>query len=158
MYTTAHACFSKHNGIWTLNTCQFCRVSIMSDQLPTPAVGKKLHRPTFFHFREFGRTSVAKWSFQPQLFTDGRRSLHYKEDKDLAFGFSCVTTYQNKHLHSVTCLERTFISTGFSNWKDVVVKFTKHEGSLAGQTLTQEERIWSNSHQAFVLHSQQQGA
>jgi len=25
--------------------------------------------------------------------------------------------------------------------------------SLAGQTLTWEERVWSNSHQAFVLHT-----
>ena len=30
--------------------------------------------------------------------------------------------------------------------------------SLAGQTLTRKERVWSNSHQAFVLHTQQQGA
>jgi len=28
--------------------------------------------------------------------------------------------------------------------------------SLAGQTLTRKERVWSNSHQAFVLHTQQQ--
>ena len=30
--------------------------------------------------------------------------------------------------------------------------------SLTAQSLTREERIWSNSHQAFVLHTQQQGA
>ena len=29
--------------------------------------------------------------------------------------------------------------------------------SLAGQTLTWGERVWSNSHHAFVLHSQQWG-
>ena len=34
--------------------------------------------------------------------------------------------------------------------------FRRQAGSLAGQTLTQEERVWSNSHQAFVLHTQQQ--
>ena len=26
-------------------------------------------------------------------------------------------------------MEKTFISTGFSNWKDAIAKFTKHEGS-----------------------------
>ena len=26
-------------------------------------------------------------------------------------------------------LERTFVSMGFSNWKDAIVKFSKHEGS-----------------------------
>ena len=33
-------------------------------------------------------------------------------------------------MHSAHCLEPTFISTGFSNWKDVTAKFSKHEGSL----------------------------
>ena len=34
----------------------------------------------------------------------------------------------------ITCilslgLEKTFVSTGFSNWKDAIAKFSKHEGS-----------------------------
>ena len=44
--------------------------------------------------------------------------------------FSCVTAYQNNLLQSAHCLEPTFISTGFSNWKDATAKFSKHEGSL----------------------------
>ena len=37
----------------------------------------------------------------------------------------CLPKYQ---LQSAHCLENTF-SAGFSNWKEGVVKFNKHEGS-----------------------------
>ena len=99
-------------------------------RLPTPAIGDKAHQPCAFHFpqREFGKKSVVKRSFQSQWF--GRWPwLHYDEEQDLAFCYMSVVAYQNNHLHSAHCLERTFISTGFSNWKDATAKFAKHEGS-----------------------------
>ena len=43
--------------------------------------------------------------------------------------FTCVVAYQNNHLQSAHCLEQTFISSGFSNWKDATAKFANHEGS-----------------------------
>ena len=46
--------------------------------------------------------------------------LHYNEHKDI------VSLYKNHHLHSVSSMEQTFISTRFSNWKDA---FNKHEAS-----------------------------
>ena len=99
-------------------------------QLPMPTIGDKAYQPSNFCFpqREFGKTSVVKRSFQPQWF--GRWPwLHYDEDRDLAFCFVCVVAYKKSHLHSIPCLEQTFISTGFSNWKDAIAKFTKHESS-----------------------------
>ena len=101
-----------------------------SSQLPTPAIGDKAHQPSSFCFpqREFGKTSVVKRSFQRQWFARWPW-LHYDEDQDLAFCFTCVVAYQNKQLQSVPCLEQTFISSGFSNWKDATAKFAKHEGS-----------------------------
>ena len=69
-----------------------------------------------------------KWSFQPQWF-ERWSWLHYNEDKDLAFCFTCVVAYQNNHLRSVSSLEQSFIATGFSNWKDATTKFRKHEAS-----------------------------
>ena len=98
-------------------------------QLPMPTIGDKAYQPSHLCFprHEFGKTSVVKRSFQPQWF--GRWPwLHYDEDRDLAFCLVCVVAY-NSHLHSIPCLEQTFISTGFSNWKDVIAKFTKHESS-----------------------------
>ena len=71
---------------------------------------------------------VVKRSFQRQWF-DRWSWLHYDEDRDLAFCFTCVVAYQNNHLQSAHCLEQTFISSGFSNWKDATAKFAKHEGS-----------------------------
>ena len=57
----------------------------------SPAIGDKPHQPKSFRFpqREFGKTVVAKRSFQPQWF-DRWSWLHYDEDKDLAFCFTCV--------------------------------------------------------------------
>jgi len=40
-----------------------------------------------------------------------------------------IVAYKNNHLLSTPCLEKTFISTGFSNWKDATANFAKHEGS-----------------------------
>ncbi len=71
---------------------------------------------------------MVKRSFQPQWF--GRWPwLHYDEDRDLAFCFVCIAAYKKNHLHSISCLEQTFISTGFLNWKDAIAKFNKHEHS-----------------------------
>ena len=80
----------------------------------SPSIGDKPHQPKSFSFpqREFGKTSVAKRSFQPQWF-ERWSWLHYDEDRDLAFCFTCVVAYQNNHLRSVSNLEQTFISTGF---------------------------------------------
>ena len=101
-----------------------------SKKLSTPVIGNKAHQPCSCKFpqRDFGKTSVVRRSFQRQWF-DRWSWLHYSEDKDLAFYFTCIVAYTNDHLESDRCLERTFISTGFSNWKDAAAKFCKHEGS-----------------------------
>ena len=56
--------------------------------------------------------------------------LHYDDNRDQAFCFSCVMAYKNKYLQSTSCLEKSFVShTGFNCWKDAIVKFVKHECS-----------------------------
>ena len=71
---------------------------------------------------------MVKRSFQRQWFN--RWSwLHYDEDRDLAFCFTCVSAYRNNQLQSAHCLDQGFISTGFSNWKDATAKFAKRERS-----------------------------
>jgi len=88
------------------------------------------NQPTQFRFpqREFGKSSVVLRSFQPQWFKRWPW-LHYKEEGDLAFCFTCMTAFRNKHLHAVSNKEQSFISTGFSNWKDASKKFSKHQDS-----------------------------
>lgn len=101
-----------------------------SSRLPTPAIGDRAHQPSSFHFphREFGKASVVKRSFQRKWF-ERWSWLHYDEDRDLAFCFVCVVAYQKNLLQSAHCFEQAFISTGFSNWKDAIAKFSKHEVS-----------------------------
>ena len=101
-----------------------------TSKLPLPAIGDSAHQPSNFRFpqREFGKSSVVKRSFQQHWFQRWPW-LHYNEDCDLAFCFTCVVAYKNNHLHSTPCLEKSFISTGFSYWKDAVSKFKKHESS-----------------------------
>ena len=43
--------------------------------------------------------------------------------------FLCVDAYLKNHVDSAHYLERSSISTGFSNWKDATTKFSKHEAS-----------------------------
>ena len=91
-------------------------------KLSTPEIGDKPHQPFNFHFpqREFGKTSVVKCSFQHNWFQRWPW-LHYGEEQDLAFCFTCIVTYKNNPLHSIPSLKKTFVSTGFSNWKDAIV-------------------------------------
>ena len=92
-------------------------------KLSTSEIGYKPHQPSNFHFpqREYGKISVVKRSFQHNWFQRWPW-LHYDEEQDLAFCFTCIVTYKNNHLHSIPSLERTFVSTGFSNWKDAIAK------------------------------------
>ena len=96
--------------------------------------GDKPHQPKSLRFphREFGKTSVVKCSFQHQRF-DRWSWLHYDEERDLSYCFTCIVAYHNNHLHSVGKLEQSFISTGFSNWKDAIAKFSKHQDSWCHQ-------------------------
>ena len=71
---------------------------------------------------------MAKRSFQPQWF-DKWTWFHYDEERDVAFCHTCIIAKRNDHLHTVSNLEQSFISTGFSNWKDAIAKLGKHEAS-----------------------------
>ena len=98
--------------------------------LPTHSIGEKPHQPLSFKFpkREYGKKTVVKRSFQAQWFK--RWSwLHYDEDRDVVFCFTCVKAYLEKKLHSTSSLEATYISKGYSNWKDAVIRFTSHQAS-----------------------------
>ena len=99
-------------------------------KLPTPSVAEKPHQPLSFKFpkREFGKKSVVKRSFQPQWFARWKW-LHYDEERDLAFCFTCVKAYKENKLHSSANLETAYISTGYSNWKDASVRIAAHEAS-----------------------------
>ena len=57
--------------------------------------------------------------------------FYYDEERDLAFCFPCVKAYyKDNKLHGVNSLEYTYISTGYSNWKDSSVRLPAHEAMV----------------------------
>ena len=54
---------------------------------------------------------------------------HYDVNKDATFCFICIKAYVEKKLESVSNLEATYTSAGYTNWKDVCVKFENHEAN-----------------------------
>ena len=81
-----------------------------------------------FPQHEFGQKRVVKRSFQPQWF-DRWPWIHYDESCDAAFCFLCVKAYCQKKIDNISSLETTYISTGYTNWKDASMKFNNHEES-----------------------------
>ena len=122
--------FATSRLVKKLVHCAIIMASCLTNCTTFPEVGDKPHKPKLFQFpqREFRNTHVTKRSFQPQWF-EKWTWIHYSEGEALAFCFLCIVVYQNEHLNSVSNLEQTFISTGFTNWKDATSKFKKHENS-----------------------------
>ena len=49
--------------------------------------------------------------------------LHYDELNDRAFCHTCIAAHNKEHMSTATnTIEPTFISTGYTNWKDALVK------------------------------------
>ena len=99
-------------------------------QWSVPSIGERPHQPMTFRFpqREFGQKTVTKCSFQAKWFSRWPW-LHYNEDSDSIYCFHCIRTYSQKKLIGVSNLEKTYILTGFTNWKEATSRFTSHEGS-----------------------------
>ena len=91
------------------------------------------NQPKQFRFpgRKFGSSEVVSRKFMKDWF-DKFPWLHYKLN-DRAFCQTCIATYNKRHmLTAIDAIEPTFISTGYRNWKDALVKkrgFAAHEQS-----------------------------
>ena len=115
-----------HSFLTILNykTVCACRSSIMD----IPPVH---NQPKTFKFpqRSFGpkKKNKVKRSFQSSWFAN-RMWLHYGEANDLAYCHVRMGAYRDRKLNSSN-LEKVFILNGFSNWKDAIVAFKKHDSS-----------------------------
>ena len=124
MYTYMHVHVCRAGDSVVMAFSKFLR-----EKLPTPAVGDAPHQPLSFKpKRYFGKKVIVKRSFQPQWFSRWPW-LHYSEESDTAYCFNCVKAYSEGKLQSVGGMESTYISKGYSNWKDAAVKFSSHEVS-----------------------------
>ena len=52
--------------------------------------------------------------------------MHYDEANDLAYCHICVSALKQKKMKESNA-EPSFVSSGFSNWKDATVAFKKHQ-------------------------------
>ena len=59
--------------------------------------------------------------------------LHYNEEKDAAFCFTCMTADMTKVLRLSTKQDKAFISTGYTNWNKGQDGLKKHETSKCHQ-------------------------
>ena len=97
-------------------------------------IGDKPNQPKQFRFsdQKFGSSKVISRNFMKDWF-DKFPWLHYDELNDHVFCHACIAAYNQGHMSTVIdMIEPTFISTGYTNWKDALVKkrgFTAHEQS-----------------------------
>ena len=84
-------------------------------------------RPPFiFHSKNLVRRH--KHSFQAKWFSKWPW-LYYNKDNHSVYCFHCIRAYSQNKLLGVLNLEKAYISTGFTNWKEATSRFTSDEGN-----------------------------
>ena len=77
----------------------------------------------------FGRAVVVYRAFQPSWFSRWKW-IHYDSAQDLCFCHTCIMALKTGKIKlSGNARDSTFLSAGFSNWKEATVGFTNHEKS-----------------------------
>ena len=66
---------------------------------------------------------------KPNGFPNGLGCTVHNDDIDSVYCFHCIRAYSQNKLLGVSNLEKTYISTGFANWKEATSRFASHEGS-----------------------------
>ena len=95
-----------------------------------PVVSDTPYYPIDFAFPswEYGKKNPTKHSFQASWFKQWKW-IHYNKENDSAYCFYCVKAYKENKLNSIPNLEKTYISTGLTNWKEATPRFTSHEAT-----------------------------
>lgn len=91
-------------------------------------IGSLPHQPQDgfpFPKRKFGHKNPVERSFQHNWFSKWSW-LHYNAKNDSAFCFVCTKAMKEKKIRSIN-VDSTYISSGFTNWKDATSNFKKHE-------------------------------
>ncbi|KAL5487102.1 hypothetical protein EMCRGX_G019661 [Ephydatia muelleri] len=92
-----------------------------------PSLPDEPHHPKSFAFpkRSFGKTKPVFCSAKSQWF-DTWPFLHYDEGQDVMFCHTCVTAFKLGRIKSSKNAATAFVTSGFCNWKDATVAFSKH--------------------------------
>ena len=110
-------------------------------------------QPVSFKFplRSFGKTTVVRRSFQSSRFHRWKW-IHYDATVDAAFCFSCCKAASQRKVKLTGLTEGSFTNKGFTNWKDAIRIFAKHESSDVHKQSTM--CISSNTDIAELLSTQ----
>ena len=102
-----------------------CAASTRIDEIP-----EKFHPPSTYKFPKckFGNTVITERSFQSR-WCDTYKWLHYDKVNDAAFCHLCMSAEKERKFLSSHRREPTFISNGFTNWKEANKGFSKHQSS-----------------------------
>lgn len=104
-----------------------------------------------FPLRSFGKATVVQRNFQLSWFHHWKR-IHYDATMDTTFCFSCCKAAKQGKIKSTGFAEGSFTNKGFTNWKDAIRIFAKHESSYAHKQSTM--CISSNTDIAELLSTQ----
>ena len=88
----------------------------------------KPHQPRDIHFppRTFGKQCRVQRSFQSSWFAKWQW-LHYDVAQDAVRCFTCCKAVKDGRARISGKAEASFLTNGFTNWKDATAKFAKHE-------------------------------
>ena len=79
-----------------------------------------------FPSRFFGKSSPVKRSFQANWFNNFPW-LHYDLARDAVRCFTCCKPVKDGRAVATGVTEQTYLVKGFTNWKDSIRSFSKHE-------------------------------
>ena len=118
-------------------------------QLSLPEIGESANQPASsynFPKRSFGKTKVVYRAFQRSWFNKWKW-LHYDSNKDLCFCHTCVFALKTGKIKFFgNAKGSTFLSGGFSNWKDATVGFHNHEKSATHKLAVEVVLTLSQTH------------
>ena len=117
-------------------------------QLSLPEIGESANQPASsynFPKRSFGKTKVYR-AFQ-RSWSNKWKWLHYDSNKDLCFCHTCVFALKTGKMKFFgNAKDSTFLSGGFSNWKDATVGFHNHEKSATHKLAVEVVLTLSQTH------------
>jgi len=97
-----------------------------------PDIPDQPHHPAatlVYPEREFGKKTFVRRSFQPSWFMNWPW-LHYCKDLDVVFCYTCVSALRQKKMQ-LNRGDASFVSKGFSNWKDGTIGFKNPKASAS---------------------------
>ena len=129
----------KYTNVQVNEFANYKNLGMCESHFDLPNAGETPHQPVRQSFlkRVFGKTEVSSCALQGSWFVKWK-CLHYDLPRDLhvVFCLTCVSAVKIEKVRLTTgnVQDSTFVSRGFSNWKDASRCFSNHEKSTTHGT------------------------